>query len=317
MKAIVYSKKQAQNKFQYCDVEPPLPGAKQILVKVYYCSINAADTRSLKMGIIPKSRIFGSALSGRVEGVGKQVSGFKVGDEVVADLSDFGFGALAEYALAPEKALILKPSSLSFESAAALPVAATTALKALRNKANIKEGDKVLIVGASGGVGSFAIQIAKYYGASVSAVCSTNNVAQSKALGANHVIDYNKENFLETKERFDLILAINGNYPLLAYRRILTTSGTFVMVGGDLAQIFKSLLFSRLLSFGSKKMRSLTAKADSKDLELVADWASKSIIKPNIIKQYPLKNSATAIDYLSQGHASGKVIIKVAENEKK
>lgn len=311
MKAIVYSKKQVPSAFQCREIAIPVPKEKEVLVKVSYASINAADTRSLKMGIIPKSKIFGSALSGRVESLGQQASRFKVGDEVLADLSDFGFGALAEYALVPEKALALKPQDLSFDLASALPVAATTALQALRDKGQIKKGQKVLIVGASGGVGSAAVQIAKHLGAVITAVCSSANVQQTKDLGADFVIDYHQENFLNRKESYDLILAINGNYPLLGYGKLLKPSGTLVMVGGSLAQIFKTLLLGKLLSLGSKKMRLLAAKANPNDLALVAEWAAKSILKPNISKEYILEDSGAAMDYLSEGHASGKVLIKI------
>ncbi len=317
MKAILYDKKQKPSKFRFSDTELPVLKEGEVLIKIAYSSINAADTRSLKLGIVPKSKIFGSACSGTIEAVAKQVSGFKLGDEVLVDLSDFGFGSLAEYAKAPEKAVALKPASLSFKEAAALPVAATTALQALRDKGSIQAGQKVLIVGASGGVGGAALQIAKHLGAIVTAVCSSSKVSKCKELGADFVIDYRKENFTKSENRYDLIIAVNGNYPLLAYRKLLATNGTFVMVGGSLGQIFKSLLFSKLLSLGSKKMRLLAAKAKAQDLDLVAAWSEKGLIQANIIKQYQLQEAGEAIQFLSEGHAAGKVVIKVAEPKEK
>jgi NADPH:quinone reductase-like Zn-dependent oxidoreductase len=190
-------------------------------------------------------------------------------------------------------------------------MAATTALQGLRDKANIKKGQKVLIVGSAGGVGSFAIQLARYFGAEVTGVCSSGNVKQTFSLGADYVIDYTKESFLKNDKRYDIILAINGNYPLLSYRRILTANGTYIMVGGSLSQIFKSLLFGRMLSPGSKKMKSLTAKASKTDLEFLANLADKGIIKPVIDRRYSFDQAVDAMNYLKQGHATGKIVINI------
>jgi NADPH:quinone reductase-like Zn-dependent oxidoreductase len=207
--------------------------------------------------------------------------------------------------------LIIKPEQISFEDAAALPLAAMTALQALRDKGNIQKGQKVLIVGSAGGVGTFAIQLAKYFETQVTGVCSSRNVQQTLSLGANYVIDYTKENFTKRDNRYDIILGINGNYPLLAYKKTLTSNGTYVMVGGSLSQIFKSLLFGRVLSFGSKKMKSLAAKANKTDLELLAKLLEKGIIKPVIDRSYSLDKTADAMDYLKQGHSTGKVVINI------
>ncbi len=314
MKAIVYSKRYSSNKLNYRDVEKPRPNDNEVLIKVVSVSVNAADYRSMKIGMIPKKRIFGAAIAGNVVSVGNNIRKFKPGDEVIGDLSDFGFGGFAEYTVAPEKALVKKPTKMLFEEAATLPVAAATALKALRDKGNIQKGQKVLIVGSAGGVGPFAVQLAKYYDTIVTAVCSTENVNQTSSLGADYIIDYTKENFTKSNERYDLIVAINGNYPLFAYKRILNSNGIYVMVGGGLLQIFKSIFFGWLLSFGTKKMRFLSAKSNSKDLKFVVKLLEDEKIKPIIEKRYPLDKTADAMHYLSEGHAQGKVIIKVEEN---
>ena len=311
MKAVVYNKKGVPDRLIYCDVEKPVPNDNEVLIKIVAASVNAADYRSMSMGIIPKRGIFGADIAGRVESAGKNIRQFKPGDEVTGDLASYGFGGFAEYTVAPEKALVLKPAKLSFEDTAALPLAALTALQALRNKGKIRKGQKVLISGSGGGVGTYAVQLAKYYGAEVTAVCSTKNVEQSVSLGADYVIDYTREDFTKSKKCYDIILAVNGNRPLSAYRRILNPNGIYVMIGGALPQIFKSLLFGWLMSFGSKKMLSLATKANQKNLEFIVKMAEDGKIKPVIDRRYPLDKTADAIHYLSEGHARGKVVINV------
>jgi len=311
MKAVVYNKKSNPDKLVFCDVDKPVPDDNEVLIKVHSVSLNAADYRSMKMGMIPARKIFGADIAGRIESAGKNISLFKPGDDVLGDLASFGFGGLAEYVTAPEKALVMKPERISFEEAAALPMAATTALQALRDQAGIREGHKVLIVGSAGGVGTFAVQLAKHFGAEVTGVCSSKSVQQTMSLGADHVIDYTKESFTSKGSQYNIILGINGNYPLSSYRKALTSDGTYVMVGGSLTQIFKSLLFGRLLSFGSKKMKSLTAKANRDDLELLTQLLEKGIIKPVIDRRYPLEKAAEAMSYLKQGHSTGKVLINL------
>jgi NADPH:quinone reductase-like Zn-dependent oxidoreductase len=234
MKAIVYNKKGSPEKLIYCEVDKPVPNDHEVLIKILAVSVNAADYRSMEMGLIPKRRIFGADISGRVESVGKNTTQFKVGDEVLGDLAKFGFGGFAEYVTAPEKALIIKPSKISFEEGAAVPMAALTALQALRDKGNIQKGQKVLIVGSAGGVGSFAVQLASYFGTKVTGVCGSNNAMQTSSLGADYVIDYTKEDFKKSNRRYNLILAINENYPILAYKKTLTPNGIYVMVGGSM-----------------------------------------------------------------------------------
>lgn len=222
MKAVVYNKKRYQDKLVYCDVDKPVPTDNEVLIKVHAVAANAADYRSMKMRIIPKRKIFGADIAGIVESVGRNITCFKPGDEVMGDIASFGFGGFAEYVTVPEKALIIKPPKISFEEGATLPMAAMTALQALRDKGNIQKGYKVLIVGSSGGVGTFAIQLARYFEAEITGVCSSGNVQQTSSLGADYVIDYTKENFTTSDRRYNLILAINGNYPLSAYKKVLT-----------------------------------------------------------------------------------------------
>ncbi len=309
MKAVVYKKKGKPDKLVYCDVEKPEPNENEVLVRIVAVSGNAADYRSMRMGMIPKKRIFGADIAGRVESAGNNIQQFKPGDEVMGDLAGYGFGGFAEYVVAPEKALTLKPENISFEEAAALSLAALTALHALRNKGKVQKGHKVLIVGSGGGVGTFAVQLAKYYGAIVTAVCSTRNVEQSKSLGADNVIDYTKENFSKSGNSYDLILAVNGNSALSAYKRILNPNGICVIVGGALSQIFMAILFGRLMSLGSKKISTLTFKSTREDLEFIAKLAAEGKIKAVIDSRYPLEKTADAMRYLSEGHARGKVVI--------
>jgi NADPH:quinone reductase-like Zn-dependent oxidoreductase len=311
MKAVVYDKKGSPEKLVFCDVEKPVPTENEILIKIHAVSLNAADYRSMQLRMIPRRKIFGADIAGTVESIGKNVTGFKPGDEVFGSLINYGFGGLAEYVAVPENAVIKKPEQLSFTEASTLPVAGISALQALRNKGNISKGDKVLVVGSAGGVGTFAVQLAKHFGAEVTAICSTRNVEQTFSLGAGEVMDYTKENFTDKNEKFNIILAVNGNYPLLAYRRALTAGGTYVMIGGSYLQIFKSLVFGWLFSFGDKKMKYLMAKELNYDLEILAELAATRKIRPVIEKQYPLDQAVEAINYVKQGHSSGKVVIKV------
>lgn len=311
MKAIVYNKKGNPNKLTLQEIDKPVPTDKEVLIRVNAVSLNAADYRSMKMGLIPEKKIFGADVAGTIEAAGKNITLFKPGDEVMGDLAGYGFGGLAEYVTAPEKALISKPQNISFEAAATLPLAGMTALQALRNKGDVQRGEKVLILGSAGSVGPFAVQLARHFGAEVTGVCSTRNIDQTLSAGADHVIDYTKENPLGGTRRYDLILGINGNYPLFSIRQSLSPYGRYVMVGGALTQIFKSLLFGRLLSFGSKKMKSLAAKPNRQDLEFLASLLSDGTIKPVIDRRYPLEKSGEAMNYICGGHSAGKVIILV------
>lgn len=209
------------------------------------------------MGMIPKNKTFGADIAGRVEAAGKNVSAFCEGDDVAADLSGCGLGGFAEYVAVPQGVLVKKPASVSYEDAAALPVAAITALQAVRDKGGVKKGQSVLVCGAGGGVGTFAVQLAKYFGAHVTAVCGPSSAETVLALGADRVIDYTKENFLKLAVQYDLILAVNGSYSLSAYKRALKPNGACVVVGGALRQIFKTILLGPFMSIGGKKVRLL------------------------------------------------------------
>jgi NADPH:quinone reductase-like Zn-dependent oxidoreductase len=312
MKAIVYDKSNFPNLLVLREVEKPVPGENEVLVKIHAVSINAADYRSMRMGIIPKRKIFGADIAGRVEATGKAVKKFKIGDDVFGDISGCGFGGFAEYAAVPESFLALQPASVSYPNAAAAPMAAVTALQGLRDRGGLQPGQKVLIYGAGGGVGTFAVQLAKHLGAHVTAVCGENNIETVRSLGADRAIDYAKEDVLQSGEHFDLILGINGSHSLLKYRRALAPQGVFVMVGGGLSQIIFSLLFGPLLSMGGKKMRTLAARPSADDLAWVIQLVAEGKVKPVIDRCYPFNETAAAMQYASLGHASGKVILTVA-----
>jgi NADPH:quinone reductase-like Zn-dependent oxidoreductase len=265
------------------------------------------------MGIIPKKKIFGADIAGRVEAVGKNVKKFRIGDEVFGDLAQCGFGGFAEYAAAPEELLALKPAGISFETAAAVPMASVTALQALR-KGGIQPGQKVLIYGAGGGVGTFAVQLAGYFGAEASAVCGPKNAEIVKSLGAARVIDYTKENLETEGRRYDLVLAVNGRNPLSTYKNALTPQGGCIFIGGALSQIIKAMILGPILSVGGKKIKVLSAKPSAEDLSFIVRLVEEGRIKPVIDRRYPLRDAAEAMRYLGAGHGQGKVVLEVAEN---
>jgi len=261
----------------------------------------------------PGKRTPGADVAGVVEAVGSNVTRFKVGDAVFGDTSGVGFGGLAEYVAVPEKTLVHKPENATFEEAAAVPMAAVTALQGIRNTGEIKAGQKVLIYGASGGVGTFAVQIAKSYDTHVTAVCSTGKVDMVKSIGADEVIDYKKEDFTQNGERYDLIIAVNGHRPLSDYKGALSENGTYVVVGGTLRQIFSGMLLGSLMTINStKKLKSMgAAKSDADDLAFIAGLINAGKIKPVVDRCYPLDESAEAMRYVTDGHAKGKVVITV------
>ncbi|HLN19941.1 MAG TPA: NAD(P)-dependent alcohol dehydrogenase [Bacteroidales bacterium] len=310
MKAVVYTKKHP-GRLLFCDINKPVPGDDEVLIKIHATSLNAADYRSMSMGIIPEKKIFGADIAGEVESAGKNITMFKPGDRVAGDLASNGFGGLAEYVTAPEKLLTRIPENISYTEAATFPLAGITALQALRDKAGIKADQKVLIVGSAGSVGPYAVQLAKYFGAEVTGVCSSGNIRQTLSLGATYALDYTREDFTKDNKRYDAIIAVNGNYPLRAYKKCLNKGGTFVMVGGSLSQIFRSILFGRLLSSESKKMKFLSAKASKSDLDFLAGLMSGGIIKAVIARTYPLDKAAEAMNFIRGGHAEGKVVINV------
>ena len=326
MKAMVYHTYGSPDVLKLEEVQKPVPQDDEVLVQVHATSVNAGDWHLLRakpflmrfmgFGLIkPKHTILGSDIAGRVEVVGRNVTQFQVGDEVFGDLSGCGFGGFAEYVCARENALALKPANLSFEEAAAVPSAGVTALQGLREKGQIKLGQKVLINGASGGVGTFAVQIAKSFGAEVTGVCSTRNVDMVRSIGADHVIDYTQEDFTKNEQRYDLIFAANGYHPISDYKRALSPRGTYVMSGGSsMAQLFQAMLLGPVISMtGRQKMGSMgVAKPSQKDLVFMKELLEAGKVVPVIERRYPLGETAEAIRYLEEGHAKGKVVITVA-----
>jgi len=311
MKAIVFNKKEKQEKLKLTEVEKPVPQGNEVLIKIHAVSVNAADYRSMQLGFIPKNGIFGSDVAGTVEEIGKEVKLFQVGDAVLGDLSGRGSGGFAEYTTAPESILVHKPESLPFEIASTLPMAGMTALQAIRDLGKVQPGQHVLIYGSGGGVGTFSIQFAKYFGAHVTAVCSSKNVPLAQSVGADSVVDYTKENILRSDKKYDVIIAINGYHPLLQYKKCLSTNGILVMVGGSLVQVFTTIIFGRLLSIGKKKVTFLSARVVKKDLEFIVKLAEEGKLKSIIDRQYRLDEVPEAMQYLKQGHSKGKVVISV------
>jgi NADPH:quinone reductase-like Zn-dependent oxidoreductase len=302
--------------------EVPLPTIRDedVLVRVQAASANAGDWHLLRgkplaLRLVaglrkPKAKIIGNDIAGCVEAVGRNVTQFRPGDNVFGELSRCGFGAYAEFAAAPEKALALKPASLSFEEAAAIPTAGCTALQGLR-KGRIQRGQRVLINGASGGVGTFAVQIAKAFGTEVTAVCSTRNVETVRSIGADHVIDYTKDDFAALGQRYDLILAANGDRSIWDYKRALSAGGTYAMTGGSNRQLTDALLFGPLLSIGTQKFGNLLMKPNQADLLLLKELCEAGKVRPTIDRRFPLSEVPAAIGYVENGRARGKVVITI------
>jgi NADPH:quinone reductase-like Zn-dependent oxidoreductase len=326
MQAIVYTQYGPPDVLQLIEVAKPEPKEDQVLVKVYATSVNALDYRRFEklstMGRLMEERfiksvgkVLGADIAGRVEAVGASVKQFQPGDEVfgVAAGSKGGF---SEYACAAEDHLALKPSQLSFEAAAAASVAGLTALQGLRDKGQIQPGQKVLIQGASGGVGTFAVQLAKSFGAEATAVCSTRNLDMARSIGADQVIDYTKEDFTQDGLGYDLIFAVNGYRPLSVYRRALNPQGKYVCAGGALPQILQAMLLgSWLSSEKGKKMGFMgIAKTNQDDLVYLGELLGTGKVVPVIEKCYPLSGVPEAIRFLVEGHARGKVVIRVGDH---
>lgn len=319
MKAMVRTHYGSPDVLQLKDIDKPIPQADEVLIKVHATSLNAADWRLLRAdpffirfeeGLFsPNTQILGADIAGQVEAVGSAVTHVKVGDEVFGDMSACGFGGLAEYVCASEKALAIKPASISFEEASAVPMAAGTALQGLRDKGKIKAGQSVLINGASGGVGTFAVQIAKAFGAEVTGVCSTSKLDMVRSLGADHVIDYTQTDVTQAGQSYDLILAANGYHPISAYKRILRPQGTYVVSGGGMRQLFEAMLLGPFLSRGGQTFSNVLAESKSEDLAFVGEWLDAGKISPVIDKRYPLHELPDAMRYLEAGHARGKVVI--------
>ena len=328
MKAYVYHEFGSPDVLRLEEVEKPVPNDNQLLIKVRAVSVNPLDWhfmegtpylgRPMAFGFLkPTITRLGVDYAGTVEAVGKNITEFKPGDEVYGNK----FGAFAEYIVATDKAVALKPANLTFEQAASLPVAAITALQALRDTGKIQPRQKVLINGASGGVGTFAVQIAKNFGAEVTGVCSGRNVELVRSLGADHVIDYTKEDFTKGTVHYDLILDNVGNQPLAGFRRVLSPTGKYVVVGGGgvndsrwagpMIGVIKMLMLKPLVA---QEMKMMLAEMNRKDLTVLVDLIQTGKVKPVIDRTYPFSQLPEAMQYLEEGHARGKVVLTVGEN---
>jgi NADPH:quinone reductase-like Zn-dependent oxidoreductase len=323
MKAIVYTRYGSPDVLQLTEAEQPIPKDGEVLVKVHAASINALDWHLMRGSPFlvrtggnglgkPKDQRLGVDLAGRVEAAGANVTQFQIGDEVFGR----GHGTLAEYACARADKLLMKPSTIPFEAAAATPVAALIALASLREKGRIQAGQQVLINGASGGVGTFAVQIAKALGAEVTAVCSTRNVEMARSLGADHIIDYTQEDFTRKGQRYDLILGINGYRRVSAYRRALRPTGTYVMVGAAndrlLRALFQVILLGSLMPrTRSRRVGVYMSDPSQQDFVFVKGLLETGKVVPMVERTYPLSETAEAFRYFEEIHAKGKLVITV------
>jgi NADPH:quinone reductase-like Zn-dependent oxidoreductase len=314
MKAIVYENYGGPDVLELREVERPTPEDDEVLVKVRAASLNASDWELLRgaplyarlWGLLkPKYKILGSDIAGRVEAVGRNVTQFHPGDEAFGDV--FGsWGGFAEYVCAREDALLLKPTNMTFEEVAALPQAGVVALQGLRDKGQIQSGQNVLINGAGGGAGSFAVQIAKLYGAAVTGIDNTSKLDMMRSIGADHVIDYTQEDFAKTGQRYDLILDFVAYRSIFDYQRALRPNGIYVMVGGSMFRIFQTLFLGPLIgTFGTKKLGILAHKQNKKDIAHMIELCGVGQVVPVIDRRYPLSEVPAAICYLGEGHARG------------
>jgi len=325
MKAIVSTKFGTPDELEFTEVEKPTPKDNEVLVKVHAASVTYSTLMLIKgepfvgrlmgLGLLkPKQKIPGTDIAGQVQAVGRNAKQFQPGDEVFGDLSNCGRGGFAEYVCAPENALGLKPVNISFEEAAAVPEAALVALQALRDRGQIQPGQKVLIYGASGGIGTFAVQIAKYFGAEVTGVCSTRNLDMVRSIGADQVIDYTQEDFTKNGQFYDLIVSTAGYRSIFDYQRALRPKGIYVSTGGSMAQTFQGLLLGPLISMtGSKKLGAMLV-VPNKDLDFMKELIEAGKVKPVIDRCYPLSEVPEALRYYGEGHARGKVVITVVHN---
>jgi|SRR5665648_970954 len=324
MKAMIYKKYGQENELKLIETDSPTPKDHEVLIKVHAVSLNRVDVilltgkpffiRLAGCGLLkPKHSVLGADVSGVVEIVGKNVIQFKPGDEVFGDLSACGIGGLAEYVCADEKALALKPANISFEEAAAAPMAAVTALQALKRIRAIQPGEKVLINGASGGVGSFAVQIAKSFGAEVTAVCSTRNLEMVRQIGADYIIDYTKEDFTLNEKQYDVIIGANGYHSLKDYQRALSSNGVYVMSGGTGAQVFEGLFFGHMMEKKDKKvMSSVAGKPKQADLMVIKNLLETGKIKSVIDGTYKLNEVAEAFKVMREHRAKGKIVVTIS-----
>ena len=316
MKAIIYTRYGSPSNLHLTEVEKPVPGDNQILIKVHAASVNSYEWRHLRAdpffirvmvgGLFkPKHRILGADVAGKVEAVGRNVNQFKPGDDVFGEGS---YGGFAEYVCVDENRFILKPDNLTFDEAAAVPMAALTALQGLRDKGKIKAKQKVLINGASGGVGTFAVQIARSFGAEVTGVCSTAKMDLVRSLGADNVVDYTQEDVTRNNQKYDLILDTAAHRSVSDYKRILNPDGVYVLIGGSISRIFQLMFKSKT---GVKNIGTMVASINQKDLLFLAELLKSGKIKSIIDKRFPLADTAKALQYFEEGHTRGKIVITV------
>jgi NADPH:quinone reductase-like Zn-dependent oxidoreductase len=319
MQAIVYRRYGSPEVLHLEAVPTPVPGDNEVLVRVRAASVNPLDWHFMRgspygfrfaTGLTrPKIQRLGMDLAGAVEAIGSKVTQFSPGDEVFGA----GHGAFAEFACAPQSALARKPPDITFEQAASVPIAALTALQCLRDKGNLQPGQKVLINGAAGGVGTFAVQIAAHIGAEVTGVCSTRNVDLVRSAGAQIVIDYTQQEFTRGAQRYDLFIDCIGNHPLSACRRVLTPKGSYIIIGGPsgrwIAPMDRVLRALALSPFVSQRLVFFSAKIDQPGLALIAGLIATGTVTPVIDRTYALGEVPDAIRYLEEGHARGKVVI--------
>ena len=327
MEAIICPKYGSPDVLQIREVVKPVPQEDEVLIQIHAASINSRDLRMLRArpffmrlmpgGLFrPKNKILGADVAGRIETVGRNVKQFKPGDEIFGYLpSATGRGTFAEYVCAKENLITLKPTNITFEQAAAVPVAALTALQGLRDKGCIKPGQKVLIHGASGGVGMFAVQIAKAFGAKVTAVCSTRNMDMVRSLGVDNAIDYKREDFTQNGQRYDLILAVNGYRPISDYLSVLNPEGSCVVAGGSMMQLFQAASAGRKNLRNQRKSVSIASLVQNQnDLMFLKELLESGKIVPVIDGCYPMNKTAEALWYFEKVHPRGKVIIIVGQN---
>jgi NADPH:quinone reductase-like Zn-dependent oxidoreductase len=320
MKAIVYTKYGPPEALQLKEVAKPTPKDDEVLIKVQAASVNRSDWEGLRGkplyarigGLLrPRQQILGSDIAGRVEMAGRNVRRFQPGDEVFGDILP-RMGGFAEYVCARESALALKPASMTFEEVAAIPQAAVIALQGIRDKGQVQPGQKVLISGAGGGAGTFAVQLAKLHGADVTGVDNTGKLDFMRSLGADHVIDYTREDFTKNGKQYDLILDIVAHRSVFAYKRALRSNGSYFLTGGSVATIFQILLLGPWISMiESKRMRVLAVRPNLKDMVYITELHEAGKVVPVIDRRYPLSEVPEALRYLGEGRVKGKVVISV------
>jgi len=322
MKAIVHYEYGSPDVLKLEEVEKPIPSDDQLLIRVHAVSINGSDREGLtgkplyaRLGGLrkPGNKILGSDIAGRVEQVGKNIRQFQPGDDVFGEMPSY-HGGFAEYVCVPQEAVIRKPDGLTFAEAAAIPQGGVIALQGIHSKGQVQPGQQVLINGAGGSAGMFAVQLAKYYGAEVTGVDNTGKLDFMRSLGAEHVIDYAREDFTRRKDQYDLILDVIAYRPVLAYARPLRRGGTYYFVGGSMAILFQSLLLGPLIRrMMGKSIRLLAVQRNQKDLAFVTELCVAGKITPMIDRRYPLSETPEALRYVGEGRANGKVVIEVSK----